>query len=247
MGRIVAIAGGDLKSTRQLNKYAIKLSKKSNPNVLFVGTASQDANGYIEVFTKEYTALGCSVKSLCLTTNTSSDHEIEALLSWADIIYVGGGDTIFMMQTWRKFGLDQKLKRVYEQDSAVLTGISAGAICWFACGHSDSEAFQNEENWNYCWADDMLDLFHMAFCPHYNEEGRDSFDTMLEQKNMTGLAMENNTAFVVVHEKQFFIRSTSDIKAYLVENREGIIEKREVNFEADGEWMSDSFVCTDKS
>ncbi len=169
MGRIVAISGGDLLSTRQLNTYTIKLSDKRNPNVLFIGTASHDAEGYIESITKEYTFLSCEVKSLCLVTNSYSDDEIDALLSWADIVYVGGGDTIFMTQTWKKFALDEKLKRIYERDLAVLTGLSAGAICWFNCGHSDSEYFQNGENWNYCWANDMLNIFHMAYCPHYNE------------------------------------------------------------------------------
>ncbi len=52
MGRIVAIASGDLLSTRPLNKYAIKLAKKQNPNVLFIGTASQDAQDYRDTFTK---------------------------------------------------------------------------------------------------------------------------------------------------------------------------------------------------
>lgn len=231
MGRIVAIAGGDLLSTRQLNTYAIKLSNKRNPNVLFIGTASHDAEGYIESITKEYTFLGCDVKSLCLVTNSYSEDEIDALLSWADIIYVGGGDTIFMMQTWKKFALDEKLKRVFEMDLAVLTGLSAGAICWFNCGHSDSESFQNEEHWNYCWANDMLDIFHMAYCPHYNEEGRDTFDIMLKQKDMIGLAMENNTAFVCGNGNQYFIRSTSNANAFFIQYKDGLIEKKEVIFE----------------
>ncbi len=231
MGRIVAIAGGDLLSTRQLNTYTIKLSDKRNPNVLFIGTASHDAEGYIESITKEYTFLGCNVKSLCLVTNSYSDDEMDELLSWADIVYVGGGDTIFMMQTWKKFHLDEKLKRIYEQDTAVLTGLSAGAICWFNCGHSDSESFQNGENWNYCWANDMLDIFHMAYCPHYNEEGRDTFDTMLKQKNMIGLAMENNTAFVFNNGNRYFIRSTSTANAFFIQYKDGLIEKKDVTFE----------------
>ena len=231
MGRIVAIAGGDLLSTRQLNTHTIKLSNKRNPNVLFIGTASHDAEGYIESITKEYTFLGCNVKSLCLVTNIYSDDEIDEFLSWANIIYVGGGDTIFMMQTWKKFHLDEKLKRIYEQDTAVLTGLSAGAICWFNCGHSDSESFQNGENWNYCWANDMLDIFPSAYCPHYNEEGRDTFDTMLKQKDMLGLAMDNNTAFVFNNGSQYFIRSTSTAKAFLIQYKDDLIEKKEVSFE----------------
>ena len=57
MGRIVAISSGNLLTTRPLNKYAIKLSKKQNPRVLFVGTASHDAQEYIppEWFGEEVT------------------------------------------------------------------------------------------------------------------------------------------------------------------------------------------------
>lgn len=77
----------------------------------------------------------------------------------------------------------------------------------------------------------MLDIFHMAYCPHYNEEGRDTFDTMLIQKGMIGLAMENNTAFVYDNGKQYFIRSAPDAKAFIIQYKGERIEKREVDFE----------------
>ena len=63
MGRIVAISSGNLLTPRPLNKYAIKLSKKQNPRVLFVGTASHDAQEYIHTFTNEYEKLGCEVNA----------------------------------------------------------------------------------------------------------------------------------------------------------------------------------------
>lgn len=68
MGRVVAIAGGDLLSTRKLNVHAITLSNKTTPNVLLIGTASHDAEGYIDAITKEYNQLNCEVKSLCLVS-----------------------------------------------------------------------------------------------------------------------------------------------------------------------------------
>lgn len=228
MGRIVAIAGGDLSSTRELNIHSIKLTNKSNPNVLFIGTASCDAEGYIDSITKEYNYLECEVKSLCLVSGSYSDNEIDVFLSWADIIYVGGGDTISMMKIWKQYGLDEKLKKIYETDLAVLTGLSAGAICWFNCGHSDSESFHGQDDWNYCWANEMLDIFHMAYCPHYNEEGRDSFDKMLKEKSLMGLAMENNTAFVENNGNQYFIRSNPNAKAYIIQYKNDIMEKQEV-------------------
>ena len=230
MGRIVAIAGGDLSSTRKLNLHTIQLSNKANPHVLFVGTASCDAEGYIEAITKEWTSLGCDVKSLSLTSKSYRDKEIDQLLSWADIIYVGGGDTISMMQTWKKYGVDEKLKQIYGKDSAVLTGISAGAICWFHCGHSDSEASHNENDERYCWATGMLDIFHMAYCPHYNEPGRNTFDQMMLEKNIPGLAMENDTAFVENNGDQYYIKSTPTAKAYVIQYINGLMEKQEVTY-----------------
>lgn len=231
MGRIVAIAGGNLSSTREINIHTIKLTNYANPNVLFIGTASHDAEGYIEAITKEFNLLKCEVKSLCLCSKEYDDKDIDSILSWADIIYVGGGDTISMMQIWRQRGLDDKLKNIYEKDSAVLTGISAGAICWFNCGHSDSESFHKEDTWNYCWANGMLDIFHIAYCPHYNEEGRHSFDEMLAKKNIPGLAMEDNTAFVENNGRQYFIRSTPSANAYNIQYINGIMVKQEIEFE----------------
>ena len=231
MGRIVAIAGGDLSSTRELNIHTIKLTNNANPNVLFIGTASRDAEGYIEAITKEFDFLKCEVKALCLCSKEYDDKGIDSLLSWADIIYVGGGDTISMMKIWRQHGLDRKLMNIYEKDLAVLTGISAGAICWFNCGHSDSESFHKEGTWNFCWANGMLDIFHIAYCPHYNEDGRNSFDEMLGNKNMIGLAMEDNTAFVENNGKQYYIRSTPNANAYRIQYINCIMKKQEVDFE----------------
>lgn len=230
MGRIVAIAGGDLTSTRELNRYAIELTNKINPNVLFVGTASCDAKGYIETITEEYRSLQCEVKSLCLCSENYQEEEIDALLSWADLIYVGGGDTISMMQVWKKYGVDEKLKKIYENDLAVLTGISAGAICWFNCGHSDNGSSQEADNGKYCWADGMLDIIHMAYCPHYNEDGRDSFDKMLLEKDIPGLAMENDTAFVLNNGRKYFIRSNTLANAFVIQYKNGIMEKKQMDF-----------------
>ncbi len=230
MGRIVAISGGDLISTKELNLHAIKLSNKSDTHVLFIGTASNDAEGYIEKFSEEYRQFGCDVKSLCLVTKTYTNEEIDELLSWSDLIYVGGGDTISMMKVWKQYDLDLKLKEIYHQDKAVLTGISAGAICWFNCGHSDSESFKTDGAWTFCWANDMLDIFHMVFCPHYDEEGRASFDEMLKEKNLVGLAMENDTAFVEDNGKQYFLRSNSAANVFEIQYKNGLMDKKKIGF-----------------
>ena len=238
MGRIVAIGGGELETTHSINKYIVELAGKKNANLLFIGTASHDAEGYISAIRAEFESLGCVVRALSLMTTTYKDEEIDGILNQADIIYVGGGDTRTMMETWKQYSLDKKLKEIYEKDTAVLAGLSAGAICWFRSGHSDSDSFNCGEEWKYtiCWfrsghsdsdsfncgeewkyiiLDGMLGLYPYCFCPHYNEEGRETFDLMISDIDYDGLALENDTAFVEVSGKQFIIGARKDAKAWL--------------------------------
>lgn len=230
MGKIVAIAGGDLTSTKKINMHIIELTNKTNPNVLFIGTASNDSKTYIESITNAFEILNCKVKDLSLCTNSYENQKIDDLILWADIIYVGGGDTAFMMQIWKEYDLDKKLKEVYQKDSAVLAGISAGAICWFNCGYSDSMGLPKEDNCDFGWADGMLDIYHLAFCPHYNETMRKSFDLSLVKKDLIGLAMDNNTAFVENNENKYFIKSIDNANAYIIQYKNNKIEKKKIEF-----------------
>ncbi|MDC7279519.1 peptidase E [Butyrivibrio fibrisolvens] len=216
MGRVVAISGGDLQTTEQINKYAVKLSEKESPNVLFIGTASMDSEGYLAGIKAAFGKLNCNVKDLPLTKEELDDAEINTRLEWADVIYVGGGDTKTMMEIWKKYSLDIKLKDIYKNDTAVLMGLSAGAICWFSAGHSDSASFEGGDNWKYTIVGEMLGLFPYCFCPHYNEEGRDSFDHMISNTEYEGLALENEAAYVEKGGKQFIIGSRNATKAWLV-------------------------------
>ena len=185
MGRIVAIAGGDLKTTHKINQYIVALTKKENPNFLFIGTASCDAEEYISKIHDEFELLGCRVKELSIAAKRYSENEIDYLLNHAEIIYVGGGDTAFMMETWKKYGLGRKLKDLYLTDQAVISGISAGAMCWFNCGHSDSSVFWNDDTVGYGWVNGLLDIFPYAFCPHYDERV-ESFDEMIKERPFPG-------------------------------------------------------------
>ena len=77
----------------------------------------------------------------------------------------------------------------------------------------------------------MLDLIHMAFCPHYNnEQRRSSFDEMMKEKNMVGLAMEEDTAFVSDNGKQYFIKSDVNANAFVLEYENQMLKKTEVEF-----------------
>ena len=83
----------------------------------------------------------------CSSSEQPPAREIVRKIMSSDIVYVGGGNTLLMMRIWRRFGLDKVLKGAYEA-GIVLAGISAGSICWFDSGHSDSMSFYNPPHEN---------------------------------------------------------------------------------------------------
>ena len=234
MGRIVAIGGGDLESNQPIHKFILEMEHKESHNFLFVGTASRDAEGYIDSIKNTFEPLRCCVKALCLSTREYTQEEIDECLQWADIIYVGGGDTFYMMDVWRKYDLDKKLKEVYLKDTAILTGISAGAMCWFDCGHSNSKIFWEDETIGYGWVEQLLNIHPYAFCPHY-EERIESFDKMIMDKTIPGLALDADTAFVEVNGSITYIKCRETSKVYFFRNVNGAVVKEELEAEMIGE------------
>ncbi len=138
----------------------------------------------------------------------------------ADIIYVGGGNTLFMMRLWRRLGVDEILKSAYH-NGTVLSGISAGAICWFDSGHSDSMSFYDPEDWRYINVKG-LGLIEGIHCPHYNSTTRGvprrkHFREMIRKIGGVGIAMENNCAIEFIDGRFYrVISSKSYAKAYRV-------------------------------
>ena len=226
MGRIIAISSGDLSTTETINKYAIKMLNSSTKRVLFIGTASGDAEGYIETMQNVFTGLGCDeVRALELTRKVYSEQELREVVFWADIIYVGGGDTIFMRNEWKKQGVDVLLREVYEKDTAVLMGISAGAMCWFDSGCTDSELAVIKPGMKFGLAEELLGIYPQIFCPHYEDRVED-FAELLKDKQKDALALESNVAFVEEKGTTYFVKSVEAAKAYKFRYENGIHEKK---------------------
>lgn len=173
MGKIVAIGGGEnghgrtQYETAAIDKEIIRLTEKSNPNFLFIGLANLYADRYYEVMKNIYGDMyGCNTDYL-----TNEEHRnfavAQSKIQWADIIYVGGGNTLKLMTGWRKYGIDKLLTEAYRADK-VLCGVSAGGICWCDYGNSDSRRFTS-------YSDKLirvkgLGLINILFCPHINTE-----------------------------------------------------------------------------
>ena len=115
----------------------VELSGKAQPVVLYLGAATYDLPGPRERQTSRFAELGCAITSLDVATTWPARAEMEAAVSAADVIIVSGGNTLFAVDRFNRIGLTPLLRAAADADT-LLTGGSAGAICWFDGGHSDS-------------------------------------------------------------------------------------------------------------
>jgi len=224
MGKaIVAIGGGEIRTrgTAAIDREILRLSGKKHPKLLFIPTASSDSDKYWKHVDEYFGGfLKCKTDVLNLIKERPSKEQIQRKITWADVIYVGGGNTLLMMRVWRRLGVDKLLKAAYEKGT-VLSGISAGAICWFDSGHSDSMSFYNPQKWNYINVKG-LGLIHGVHCPHYNGmtrgvPRRKDFRDMIRKTGGTGIAMENNCVIEFIDGRFYkVIRSKASARAYRV-------------------------------
>ena len=142
--RIIAIGGGEIKSygTLEIDRYIAEEAKKIAGDRracgLFVPTASYDCMPYYNTFHKIYTGIYGLKTDVVLTVNREIDlDKVRIKFEKADFIYVGGGNTVFMIEHWKKTGALSIIKEAYAR-GVLIAGLSAGAICWFEDMYSDS-------------------------------------------------------------------------------------------------------------
>lgn len=174
MAPIIAIGGyktdwseeGCFDTPLEIDQRIVKLTGKAHPKVLFIPTASSDGPSYTKSFIKVYgEKLGCPVDVLRLIAEKPSHKEIAEKIRAADLIYVGGGNTLMMMNKWRRLGVDKLLIEAHQRGT-VLAGVSAGAICWYEWGVSDSRQFYDKNSHEYIRVRG-LGLVKGLCCPHF--------------------------------------------------------------------------------
>ncbi|MCA9858617.1 MAG: Type 1 glutamine amidotransferase-like domain-containing protein [Thermomicrobiales bacterium] len=219
----MAIGGGQLRQgeTLPIDRYLVERTGAQWPNLLFIPTASSDAEEYVQTVSDIYGGqLGCTVNVLRLTQNPPPFETIEHLVRAADLIYVGGGNTLKMMRLWRRLGVAQLLLDAH-REGKVLAGLSAGALCWFQWGHSDSMSFYHPDDWDYIRVKG-LGILPFTGCPHYDGEGRDqSFQTMIARNGGIGIAIDDCAAFEVEGDGYRILSTREGAGAYRVERMRG--------------------------
>jgi dipeptidase E len=235
MGKIVVIGGGGIKNLETLpfDNLIVKLTKKKHPKALFIPTASGEPKKYCETFHRVYgKKLGCKTDVLFLLKEKPPKKQLRDKILSSDLVYVGGGNTLKMMKRWRFLGVDKILKEAHKR-GIVLSGISAGGICWFEYGHSDSMSFYHPKSWKYIRVKGV-GLIKGIHCPHFNGktrgiERRKNFKEFMKKYSGVGIAVDNHCAIEFINNKYRVISAKKGRKAYKVYRKSGktIIEEIE--------------------
>lgn len=212
MKKIVAIGGGFIGEINDLgvkqsyetglfDREIVKLSNTLNPNLLFIGLAEVNYSDLYfefikEVYEKKY---GCNCKNL-KTNDLNNKHKLEEYFKWADIFYVGGGNTYNLMNYLTTYQLDNMLVDASNQGK-VMSGISAGGMCWFKYGNSiirpNPKLIKQK----------CLGLENIIFVPHCDEVNGhfENVENMLANENMVAISLSNCCALEIVDDKYRFL------------------------------------------
>jgi dipeptidase E len=163
-GHILPMGAGRAVMDRRddpLHDYVLELTGKPDPVVLFLPTATGDDASYIVSFYEAFHSGRCRPRHLRLFHRDFDD--LTDIVLGSDVIHVGGGNTANMLDVWRRQGVDELLRRALDA-GAVLTGGSAGGLCWFEGGTTDSFGPTLQ------LLHDGLGMIKGSYCPHYDAE-----------------------------------------------------------------------------
>ena len=226
MAKIVAIGGGELRerTTLTIDEYIAGLAKtragEKRANALFIPTASHDFMPYYNTFHKVYTGVFDIKTDVALTVFKEMDLEkMRGKFEKADMLYVGGGDTVFMMESWKQTGLLPLILDAYKR-GVIIAGLSAGAICWFSDIYTDSAKEQTGEAYAMFKG---LNVINGIISPHYGARMLD-FDKIVCYNYARAYGLEDNSA-IVIEDGKILGSVSSGGTAWLLESENGTLKK----------------------
>ncbi|HEX9494821.1 MAG TPA: peptidase E [Candidatus Limnocylindria bacterium] len=174
--------------------HVLSFAARKRPRVLLIPTASGDSDGYLLTFYRQLAGRDLELSHLALFQRTVDD--IDGLIRDQDIVIVSGGNTANLLAIWRLHGVDRALRAAYDAGT-VMTGWSAGALCWFEGGTTDS--FTPELS----ALKDGLGFLKGSVSPHYDSEARRPIVYAREIANglPAGIALDDGVAAVYEDER----------------------------------------------
>ena len=214
-GQIIALGGGgfsDQPDNLLLDEYMLLQTNKANPKVLFLPTAGGDHEDYISKFYGAYKKFNCIPNHLSLSKITVPYKKLEQTIMSQDMIFVGGGSPKFLMQIWRKAGFDRIMKKAWKE-GIILSGMSAGAICWFEDGFTNPK----DDLWKRI---NCLGFLEGSLCPHYDNRGelRKAYRKMISSGELSsGYGVQDGVALHYCGtELKYIVSGSPDAKAFYV-------------------------------
>ena len=194
-----------------LDRYILSLSEKPRPKICYIGTASGDTETKQNAFYAAYQNFSCEPTHLSLFKPPSRD--LTSFVRGQDIVHVGGGNSKNLLCLWKEWGLDRVLLDAY-RDGLILTGMSAGMLCWFEELVTDSfgEGLEPIKG---------LGFLKGSACPHFDGEAerRPTYTRLIKEKVIQGgLALDDGVGALFHDERlQKCVSSRSSARAYLFE------------------------------
>jgi peptidase E len=233
-GQIVAFGGGGFAMEPDnplLDDYVLSLTGKDRPRVCLIPTASGDSLAWLDRFYELFTEDRCEPTHLALFSRSVDD--LYEFLSEQDVIYASGGNTVNLLAIWRAQGLAEVLPRVLAQGT-IACGVSAGALCWFERGVTDSygPGLNPLEN--------GLGFLSGSFCPHYDSDPRRPFTypEYVRKSGVAGTAVEDGVALHYVDgQLQRVVSSRPDARAWRMTPEAGEVRVERVDPEYLGRFL----------
>ena len=203
-----------------LDDFVLAHARGEQSRVCFIATASGDSDRMLVNF---YSALGprCRATHLALFRRTVSD--VGRYLLDQDVIYVGGGNTANMMAVWRTHGVDRAVADACEH-GVILCGVSAGALCWFECGVTDSFG-------TLSGLEGLTGLLPGSFCPHFNgdDRRRPAYHRLVHEGMRPGFGADVGAAMHFVDGALAeVVTSVREAAAYRIECVDGTVRETRV-------------------
>jgi len=192
-----------------LDQYVLDASPVAKPRITLLPTASGDSDRLVAQFYTSFNRYDCRPQHLSLFRQPS---DMAARFLETDIIYVSGGNTRNMLAIWRAAGVDLLIRRAGEQ-GIVLAGVSAGAICWFEQGHTDSEGDLSKL--------DCMGWLPGSCSPHYDGEvhRQPSYLNLMQTSGiLPGIALDDGVgAHFIDTERKRLVSSRRTARAFGVD------------------------------
>ncbi len=223
--KVFAMGGGGFSmepGNLLLDNFFFALSSKPKPKVCFIGTASGDADGYVERFydfMKDHEVAPSHLSLFKAPVGSLRDFVLSK-----DIIYVGGGNTRNLMTLWKEWGLDKILLEAY-QKGVVLGGLSAGGLCWFEEGVTDSIPGSLSKL-------SCMNIIAGSFCPHYDGEKdrRPAYHELIKNGLKAGYACDDSSGLYFENEQLIeAVSSVETASAYKVYLQNDLVKEEKLS------------------